>query len=79
VVGLTGMFLGRGGVSPGQMKEASGNRLGVESSAMPGALVPFYLLPFVMSTQVRYLAWWGAGAARAGFPAAPVPAAIPRI
>src|ERR1700761_4236775 len=27
------------------MKEAPGNRLGVESSAMPGALVPFYPAP----------------------------------
>src|SRR5258705_2299369 len=27
------------------MKEAPGNRLGVESSAMPGALVPFYRVP----------------------------------
>jgi short-subunit dehydrogenase len=36
------------------------------------------LLPIVMSTQPLSPAWWRAGAARAGSPAAPAPAVTPR-
>jgi hypothetical protein len=61
-------------------KEAPGNGLGVETSVARGPACRSTLLSFMMSIQPlpRPVPWWGAGAARAGSPAAPASPGIRR-